>query len=495
MRRVLDTYDPAVVVLAHAVAEGGEAAPRIQPLIQSSRVSSDLVDAIVAAERTDSTLLLFECLPTAEPEQQRRGLALLNRTAAPPHAAMIDIVHRLARHRDAAVRAEAIVVVSRADARRAAMRQLIGALDDPDGRVRRRAAEALYRFGDRAAALLRHRLDELTPASLEAVRVLAHVGSPRARRVLAACFDKLGQDAARTAQLLDWIEGSSDWACWSALELCLRDHQDRMVESVVNALAPVIEARLARRLRTALRDADQRERAGAFELIAAIPASRLPPGTVTLLRRILFGQDIGAARPAAWSEAPIRALAEAMASMSPWVRRAARLGLKALSGSEGQELAACAPTPPDRGVPGGSHMWSDDQEFERVVALKRMPLFRYVPFETVAAVARAVRLRTYVAGEQVVADGAVLQDLMILEAGALSIDSEGTPTLTAPACFGEAALVGERMPWPRITASADARVSFLRAAIFEELCREHPEMAIELCRLLARRLRAAGVSP
>ena len=124
-----------------------------------------------------------------------------------------------------------------------------------------------------------------------------------------------------------------------------------------------------------------------------------------------------------------------------------------------------------------------------MIALKRVPLFRYVPFDTIADVARSVQVRTYLAGEEVVADGALRQDLLILEAGALTIaHRDGGQTLAAPACFGEVALSGERMSWPRITALEDARVLFLRAAIFEELCREHPEIAIELCRLLARRL-------
>ena len=138
----------------------------------------------------------------------------------------------------------------------------------------------------------------------------------------------------------------------------------------------------------------------------------------------------------------------------------------------------------------------DDQDFERIIGLKRLPLFRYVPFETIAQVARSTQVRAYLAGEEVRADGTHGQDLLILEAGAVSIaNREGVQSLSAPACFGEIALAGEPMHWPRITALEDARVSFLRAAIFEELCREHPEIALELCRLLARRLRQAGEAP
>jgi CRP-like cAMP-binding protein len=140
-------------------------------------------------------------------------------------------------------------------------------------------------------------------------------------------------------------------------------------------------------------------------------------------------------------------------------------------------------------------MQPDDQEFERVVALKQTPLFRYVPFETLLEVARSVQARVYLAGEQVPAGAAGGQDLLILEAGVLTVgEGEGARTLAAPACLGEVAVAGEPMAWPMITAVEDARVSLLRATIFQELCREHPEMALELCRLLARRLREAGAA-
>jgi CRP-like cAMP-binding protein len=137
----------------------------------------------------------------------------------------------------------------------------------------------------------------------------------------------------------------------------------------------------------------------------------------------------------------------------------------------------------------------DDQELERIIALKRTPLFRYVPFETMVEVARSGQPRTYLAGEQVIAHAGGWQDLLILETGVLSVEQPGgAATLAAPACFGELALVGERMPWPRITAVEDSRIWFLRATLFQELCHEHPEMAIELCRLLARRVREANGS-
>ena len=407
-------------------------------------------------------------------------------------AAMTEVVRRLARDRDAAVRADAIVFLSRARPRWAAIRGLISALEDLDGRVRRRAAEALRQHRDRATALLRHRLRDVTIASPDIVWCLAQIASPRARRLLGAHVRRLRDDAARTTGLLGWIAAAPDRARWSALELCLHDHLTRIVEVILAALSPAIDDRLALRVRYALQGADQRRRASAFELIAAGSASRVAPGALALLRYLLF-EDGAALRPVPGAGGPDDVLDQARASMSPWVRHAASR-LEARAASSPPVLAAATVAGPfERIAAGGHDMALSDHELERIVALKRAPLFGRVRFETMLEVARSVQARAYLAGEEVVAGGPGWPDLLILETGALSIaQADGAGSLAAPACFGDIALADERVPWPRITALEDSRVSFLRATVFQELCREHPELAIELSRLLARRLREAA---
>jgi hypothetical protein len=493
MSRVVGAHDPAVAVLGHAVAAGSGAWSRIQPLVRARGVASEVVDAIVSTGRRDCAPLLLACLETAEPDQQHRALVMLNGSTEPLPAAPTDVLRLLATRRNGAVRAEAIVLLSRTSRRSAAVRQLVAALEDSSPRVRHRAALALCRHGDRATALLRHRLCTVGMASVDVVWTLAGIASPRARRLLAAYVRTLQQDAERTAQLRRRIAAAPDRARWAAMELCLQDHHARIVDVVLATLSPALEARLTRRLRHALHGVDQRHRASAFELVAAGPASRLIPGAVALLRYLLFEQGAGAGRLAGAD--PESLLDLAMASMSPWVRRAAA-----------QLETGASPAPPvpgavrgagsaDQNGGGARRMGSDDQEFERVVALKRTALFRYLPLETLLEVGRSVQARLYLAGEPVIAEGTGGQDLLILEAGALAIgDGDGARKLAAPACFGEVAVAGEPMAWPRITAVEDARVSLLRGAAFQELCREHPEIALELSRLLARRLREAGAA-
>lgn len=494
--RVLDARDPAVRVLGHVVLAGVHAQRPIEPLLQRPEVASQLVDAIVAAGRIDCAPLLLACLARAGPEQQHRALVMLEGTGGPPGAAAAAVVRSLARHRNPALRAAAIGFLSRSEPWQHAVAELVAALDDPDHRVRRGAADALCRHGDAAVALLRPQLSAVGPSGADAVLALARIGSPAARRLLQGYLCDLQQDARRTAQLLQWTRASRDRERWAAVEVCLHEHKAQTIDVLLAALAPALDGRPGGHLGEALKGADQRGRAKAFEVIATARTARLAPGALPGLRSLLFGDEAGAGRSAGPGTGDDVALDQARASMSPWVRRAAAQ-VAARAGSPPPVLRPASVAGPAREDPGGAwEIVMDDLDFERIVALKRTPLFRGVPLETLVLVARAVEARVYLAGEEVIAAGSGGRDLLVLEAGALSVmHPEGTETVPAPACFGEVALAGERMLWPRIKAARDARVSFLRAALFEELCRERPELAIALCRCLARRLREAAEGP
>ena len=134
----------------------------------------------------------------------------------------------------------------------------------------------------------------------------------------------------------------------------------------------------------------------------------------------------------------------------------------------------------------------DEQDLERVLVLKQIPLFRYLPLDTLLAVSRSVESRRYLPGDAIVNGQGRLEHCHILEAGVIAIDRDGSSeALTAPACLNELVLIGEVMPIGRIVALQPCRVLLLHAVVFHDLSRDHPEILLELCRILARRIRAA----
>ena len=188
------------------------------------------------------------------------------------------------------------------------------------------------------------------------------------------------------------------------------------------------------------------------------------------------------------------ALALARASRNPWVSEAARIVAERTVADGPASLSVAG----DRRTAGP---WSHDmnlneQDLERVFGLKRTPLFSYLPLDTLLAVSRVLETRHYLAGEEIVTRGATQDHLGILERGAVGlVGPGGSERLEAPACFGEMVLVGELPLFQRVVAIEDSTVLRLHRVVFQDLIQDHPEMGMELAKLLARRLRRLHETP
>ena len=137
-----------------------------------------------------------------------------------------------------------------------------------------------------------------------------------------------------------------------------------------------------------------------------------------------------------------------------------------------------------------------ERDMERIVVLKRTPLFSFLPLDTLLAVSRVLETRHYLAGAEVVTRGAAQDHLGILERGAVEVvGRSASERLEAPACFGEVVLLGEPPLFQRVVAIEDSTVLRLHRVIFRDLIEDHPELGMELAKLLARRLRRLHERP
>jgi CRP-like cAMP-binding protein len=134
----------------------------------------------------------------------------------------------------------------------------------------------------------------------------------------------------------------------------------------------------------------------------------------------------------------------------------------------------------------------DEQDLDRILVLKRIPLFRYLSLDTLLAVSRAAQSRSYLPGEVIAPAGERLEHCHIVETGVVSLGPDGaTRSLSAPTCLNELVMIGEATEAGPIVALEPCRVLRLHAILLQDLSRDHPEILLELCRSLARRLRAA----
>jgi CRP-like cAMP-binding protein len=490
---LLRSTNPSVMALARLLIEGSDpttARASLAPMLRDPQVGADLIEAVVSAGRTDLTGIIVAALPTAPAEQQRQGLAFLQLHRIQMTPSQWRLVGRFVRHREPRVRAEAVALLGGCQ-HRAALSALSRSLGDRSPLVRTRAAGALAIQGDHAIDPLRRRLVPITLGSTEAAGALSRMDTVRARGTLSESLRHLRYDVRENARLLGHLAAAPEPGPWLGLATCSRDHDARIIEFGLAVLCRSLPRHVFGYVRDALHSEDRCLRANAFEVLASLTRSGLVAEAIEVLRVVLFEASPNARHAAKRTERfdPRATLALARASADPWVRAAARIFERRVLGA-GFEPAP-VPSRRNAATPGSHDMMLDEQDLERVLILKQIPLFRYLPLDTLLAVSRSVESRRYLPGDVIVNGRGRLEHCHILEAGVISIDRGGTSEpLAAPACLNELVLIGEAMPIGRIVALEPCRVLLLHAVVFHDLSRDHPEILLELCRILARRIRA-----
>jgi CRP-like cAMP-binding protein len=135
-------------------------------------------------------------------------------------------------------------------------------------------------------------------------------------------------------------------------------------------------------------------------------------------------------------------------------------------------------------------MMATEVDMERILLLKRVALFRYLPLDTLLAVSRVLERRQYLDGDTILEAGMRWDHFCIVESGAVDLFAPdgAAEHLIAPAYFGELILADDRVPSPRAVAAGDCVLLRLHRIVFRDLSWDHPDMLMELCKLLARRL-------
>jgi CRP-like cAMP-binding protein len=128
-----------------------------------------------------------------------------------------------------------------------------------------------------------------------------------------------------------------------------------------------------------------------------------------------------------------------------------------------------------------------------VAALRSVPLLAEVSDKDLKKLVPNLRERTYGDGEVVVQEGSGgIGFFFILEGNAdVSIRGEQRATMKAGDHFGELGLLDDTSGRSAtVTANGPLRTAALTSWQFKPFVREHPDMAWELMRTLARRLNA-----
>ena len=151
------------------------------------------------------------------------------------------------------------------------------------------------------------------------------------------------------------------------------------------------------------------------------------------------------------------------------------------------------------GVPGAFRLFANilalpaARILQRIDFLKHIPLFSTLSEDQLDAVARVISERWEEDGMYICRQGEMGQDLYIVYRGEVEVvaESEGQQhTFVAKAgnCIGQPGLMGQSIQTTSIRAQGDAHLFVIEDSQFQDLLRQHPDVAIEVIKFLANRL-------
>ena len=379
-------------------------------------------------------------------------------------------------HADPRVRAAAVRVLGTLDDP-GATAELARALADPSREVRAVASAVLGRAGDAAVDAALPVLEIAPAPTLEAaLAALAAVGTPRARRVLARELRRHVHATWRALLILHALSREED-PSGRFLRLSYQNAVSRSMRAAMLILELTEEARLVRMVAKVLRFASERKRGDALEVLSNLGDREVARLLVLLLEAHPFEEKIPLVAdlfqaPATYDEI----LEAARASRDPWIRKA---------------YAACTAE--------RRHEKNEEEDMERLLYLRRVPLFSQLTLEQLEAIDRILSETRYLKNEVICREGEIGSELYVLITGEVDVfKNYGTDnavrlgTQAPVTCFGEMAVLCDEPRSATVVASEDARLLTLDGTRVKELIHEMPEIAFDFFRVLTTRLNSAN---
>lgn len=496
----------AARALARSLGDS-DADVRLTALTSLERVDADRV-------RDAATHLVSD----SDPRVRRVALGVLARAATPPPEALLadsdqsvravaaailfdtsadarDVLRAMTKASDAGVRAAAYCAMGDVGGR-AATELAPAGLEDPTAAVRAEAVHAVSAIaveGEAIARLVEMLGDEAAAVRGAAAEALGRLGRTAVEPVMDALFDPRREDGALAALQRLPVDGREalvrEYAS-EAVARALRDASivDQLAGEADDAVALVRHSLLARERRSAraafraaallgdrgsvsaalesLDVADAGQRATALEVIETVAEP-------DVVRPLL---SLWEARPANGFDPEV--IARLCDDPDPWIRKCAQFAAVTREGGVlTHTLSATVPL------------------VERVILLRRVPLFEPLPPEDLQPIAT-------VAGEEVFSEGELLAErgeygdtMFVIHEGevvVLGAEDEVVATRGAGEFIGEMALISSQPRSASLRAQTHVRVLEIHKPDFEAILRERPDTALALMRVLCNRLVGAG---
>jgi HEAT repeat protein/ATP/ADP translocase len=489
-----DVREQAVEALRQLVAQPQAIVEHVRPLLDDpdpcvrARAALALLRAGPALEAEEA----LKALSAAEAVEARvEGMRALGEWGA---VHIFDLAAGGLRDPFPPVRQEAAQALPRIDAARA-VDPLIRALGDHDRSVREAAASALGQIG---ASALPQTVAALSDPALEggALRALERLPVQPAAAALRAYVRDESATALRYHDLLRHIapEDGDD-----RLRLLAESLHSKAQRHAAHALRVIglLGDRAAMALAIEnLNSRDAHQRANALETLEAA-------GEAEVVRPLLRVWETGEA-PATPSDG---VLLRVMQDADAWLRACAALAAHGTADSQLRStLTQLAQSDPDEivreaaasALPGGHTMDTLPtlSLMERILFLRRVPIFADLPPADLKQVAAIAAERFYPDGETITAQGDPGDEMYIIVSGEVRVMTETGEGIEVEVArrkpgeyVGEMAIISREPRMATLAALGEVRTLCIDQKQFESLLRERPEISLAVMRVLCARLK------
>ena len=390
--------------------------------------------------------------------------ATLRSLATAPAGVAIPLASRALGDEDPGVRAAALRTLAAVDADEA-LEPALRLLEDPSPRVRDAAVDAAALAGDRAVDAVLASL-ERPGARGAALRTLARLDLGGREAAVRTFVVERATEAAGDHRLAAAVP--SDRAAAGLLRDALLARARSNGRAALRALS--LTSTDGDAVRSAIESLDARDAgqvANALETIEATADGSLSRPILALWepteRVLAVGTDVG---------------------QDDWLERALA--------DDDAFIAACAEAVvvERRGGDGTARTGTSMPLIERVLFLRRVPLFDELAPADLGAIAEVAQERSFTDGEVLASEGELGDELLIVASGAVRVETGGAEIARRGRgeVVGEMSLItgGPRMA--SLVADGDVRAIRIGRREFESMIHDRPDIGIGVMRVLAQRL-------
>ncbi|AVM74216.1 cyclic nucleotide-binding domain-containing protein [Magnetospirillum gryphiswaldense] len=461
----------------------------------STAAAQAVIDITASLAPRDAARIIRAFGDHPAPQVRAAALIATTRHAQPGDSAVMPWARKAAQEANTEVRAAALAALTRLSLPVNLPALAAAGLGDDDPMVRRLVAAELGQRGTDALPAVAAQLRALSPATCHAaLDALGLIGGKSADQALFAFLsERVYPQTTQALALQKRVPG--DGTAWAALRQALDDVNQQSLALVLAGLGAMGYQRILGSVRAALAASEPRVKSNALETLASLAHRHYVLPLLPLLE-----QQADAPPPARPTDAAIIAdiLTQALALPSPWVRAAAlavwRQELNTLApASDDTEDAVVAET--RARLAAGTAPDDKDLPMNRLAFLKSVSLFQNMSLDNLVALDHAMSRETYLAGEDIVREGESGDRLYVIFRGAVTITKHlpdgprQLATLHSGQIFGEMSIFEAETRSATVTATEETEVLSLDQDHLHSLIQQRPEISVEMCKVLVRRLR------